>query len=607
MGAALSSWTEASGSAASAAAPPPPPQPAAAHDQNVLPTAEASRTPGAAADPYIGRAVAGRFLVESLLGQGGMGKVYRAKHLGLDRTVCLKMLRPQLLEDPTVVGRFEREAKAASRLNHQHSIQTLDFGQDEHGTLYIVMEFVNGRDLAKLLNDEFPLGEERIAHLMAQVLSALAEAHENKVVHRDLKPENIMVEVRRDNPDFVKVLDFGIARIQDPELPGLTRADMVCGTPLYMSPEQATGSEFDGRADLYAVGVILYQLVTRHLPFEGNNPMEILTKHVRDLPVPPRIRRPEVTVSPEMEALILKALSKEPADRYQSAVEMREALLEIGERARNLRKSAELAAAAASTEHREKQAAELAAHQAAQRQMLEDPQATVVGPAVDAAASSPKSRFLIPAVLGALLLGGGVLGGVLYSGAGASKSEQSNAALASAPRSSPPTSAQPAAPSEHAAEDQEKEGQKDGAPVDSPGDADTRVEVEAKQPKAQPQAAVESEAPRKRAAPAKPASQVAKAAPAVKRAAPSLNPARAEELADDADLLFEEGRFGEAVGKYREAIASNPKLTRAHRGLFRAGFAGGNKAAAKSGAEAYLKLAPKAPDGDMIRRQLETM
>ncbi len=283
-----------------------------------------------ARDPLIGKTVAGRFKVEELIGQGGMGKVYRARHLALDRLVCLKMLKPALLEDPTLVGRFEREAKAASRLNHPNGIQVLDFGRNDlDGSLYIVMELVQGKDLRIVLRDEWPLPEERLCNIMAQVVAALGEAHAHNVIHRDLKPENIMVEQRRDQPDFVKVLDFGIAKILDSDMPGLTRNDVVCGTPQYMAPEQATGSQLDARCDLYAVGVILYQMATGHLPFDGQNSMEVLTKHVNERPIPPRQRQPDAPISEAMESLILRALEKDPMLRPQTAAEFRELLLQV--------------------------------------------------------------------------------------------------------------------------------------------------------------------------------------------------------------------------------------------------------------------------------------
>src|SRR5207248_8502762 len=240
------------------------------------------------------------------------------------------MLKPALLRDPTVVGRFEREAMAASRLNHPNSIQVLDFGRNESdGALYLVMEHVEGKDLRAVLRDEWPVREERLCHIMAQVLAALGEAHAHNVIHRDLKPENVMVEQRRDQPDFVKVLDFGIAKILDSDMPGLTRNDVVCGTPQYMAPEQATGSSLDQRCDLYAVGVILYQMATGHLPFDGQNSMEVLTKHVNEKPIPPRQRQPDAPISEAMESLILRALEKDPQLRPQTAEEFRELILSV--------------------------------------------------------------------------------------------------------------------------------------------------------------------------------------------------------------------------------------------------------------------------------------
>jgi tRNA A-37 threonylcarbamoyl transferase component Bud32 len=287
-----------------------------------------------AQDPQVGNIIAGRFRIDEMIGQGGMGKVYRAQHLALDRTVCLKMLKPALLEDPTLVGRFEREAKAASRLNHPNAISVLDFGRNDlDGSLYIVMEYVQGKDLRLVLRDEWPLAEQRLCNIMAQVLAALAEAHAHNVIHRDLKPENIMIEQRRDQADFVKVLDFGIAKILDSDVPGLTRNDVVCGTPQYMAPEQATGSALDQRCDLYAVGVILSQLATGYLPFDGQNSMEVLTRHVNELPVPPRQRQPDAPISEAMEALILRALEKEPGQRPQTAEEFRQLLQAVPARA----------------------------------------------------------------------------------------------------------------------------------------------------------------------------------------------------------------------------------------------------------------------------------
>jgi serine/threonine-protein kinase len=280
-------------------------------------------------DPWIGQVVNGKFRVEAVLGQGGMGKVYRAKHLTLDRPVVLKMLHTDLSADPQVVQRFQREARAASRLNHPNSIAVLDFGAAEDGTLFMAMEFLSGKDLARIIANEFPLGEGRIVRIGAQVLSALAEAHAQGIVHRDLKPENVMVEPRRGEPDFVKVLDFGIAKITAPGAnePKLTAAGLVCGTPEYMSPEQARGADIDSRSDLYSMGVMLYQMATGELPFQSDTPVGYLTKHLAEQPVPARERWGDV--SEALDAVIAKAMSKDVATRFQTAEEMREALLAV--------------------------------------------------------------------------------------------------------------------------------------------------------------------------------------------------------------------------------------------------------------------------------------
>ncbi|HEU4385566.1 MAG TPA: protein kinase [Anaeromyxobacteraceae bacterium] len=284
-----------------------------------------------AGDPLIGQTIKGTYLVQQRIGSGGMGQVYKAVQINLDRPVALKLLRPSFLSDQTIVQRFHREARAASRLHHPNVISVTDFGQTEDGTLFMAMEYLPGRNLLKLMAEEFPLGEQRVLHLASQILSALAEAHRAGIVHRDLKPENVMVESRRGEPDFVKVLDFGIAKIQEPDdrEGRLTQTGLIFGTPDYMSPEQATLVPLDARSDLYSVGVMLYEMLTGRHPFQAATPPAMAQAHVVQ-PPPPMSERcpPGHRVSPALEALAMRALAKKPEDRFETAEEMRRQLLD---------------------------------------------------------------------------------------------------------------------------------------------------------------------------------------------------------------------------------------------------------------------------------------
>jgi len=281
-------------------------------------------------DPLIGHVVDGKYRIDQVIGIGGMGCVYRAVQLSLDKTIVIKVLHDKYRDDEIIVQRFQREAKAASRLSHPNSIQIIDFGMDDQ-TLYMAMEYLEGVDLFTLFKEHHPLGEERIAHIMLQICMALGEAHGQNIVHRDLKPENIMILNRPGHKDFVKVLDFGIAKILDPEAKEetLTQVGMVCGTPEYMSPEQARGEALDSRSDIYALGVLLFQLCTGELPFKSDTAVGLATKHILENPPMPSQKAPELGISPAMERIIMCALAKEPGKRFVDVVAMGDAFRDL--------------------------------------------------------------------------------------------------------------------------------------------------------------------------------------------------------------------------------------------------------------------------------------
>ncbi len=271
-------------------------------------------------DPLIGRTLPGGYVILDLVGIGGMGRVYRAEQTNLGRTVAVKIIHPHLIGEESAGARFITEARAASRLNHPHSVGIIDFGKTADGQLYLVMEYLRGRDLGRVAYDEGSLPFRRIVNILRQTLAALAEAHNEAIIHRDLKPENIILEPVRSGGDFVKVVDFGLAKMRvESQGPNITSPGIVCGTPEYMSPEQARGDELDARSDLYAVGVILYQLLTGRLPFEAESPTQVVLKHLTDIPRDPRAVAPERQIPQLLVDVTLRALAKEPADRYQDA------------------------------------------------------------------------------------------------------------------------------------------------------------------------------------------------------------------------------------------------------------------------------------------------
>ena len=280
--------------------------------------------PGSRLDPYVGTTIDGRYKIESILGEGGMGVVYASRHKVINKRVAIKVLRADLSRDHEMTERFLIEAQAASSIGHPHIVDVSDYGTMPDGSAYFVMEFLEGRSLTGALeeNDRKPLSTARIIHISKQIADGLHAAHAQGIVHRDLKPDNVFIVARAQEKEFIKLLDFGIAKVATSSEAKLTRAGTVFGTPHYMSPEQAAGAPVDHRTDIYSLGVILYEMASGKVPFDADNYMGILTQHMYKAPVPIYDLLPAPEIPRPLEAIILKLLLKKPEQRYQTMLEV---------------------------------------------------------------------------------------------------------------------------------------------------------------------------------------------------------------------------------------------------------------------------------------------
>src|SRR5882762_722015 len=274
-------------------------------------------------DPLLGQVLADKYRIDERLNEGGMGTVYRGTHVLMDKKVAIKVLRPSLAADETIVARFSREARAASRISHPHALSVTDFGESENGVVFLVMEYLSGKTLKEIIRDEGPMALPRAVEIIRQVGGALDAAHAEGVVHRDLKSDNIML-LSSSGTDYAKVLDFGIAKIKEPEGtydPGLTAPDLVIGTPQYMSPEQCSQSpDIDARSDIYSLGVILYEMLVGHVPFTGDSPTAIMLKHLQQ--PAPSVLAERSDVPEPVGRVVARALEKRPEDRYETVGEL---------------------------------------------------------------------------------------------------------------------------------------------------------------------------------------------------------------------------------------------------------------------------------------------
>lgn len=280
-------------------------------------------------DPYVGTTIDNTFVVESILGTGSMGVVYKARHRALDCYVAIKILKHDYLDNRLILTRFQREAQAASGVQHPNVIRILHYGKTVLNAPYIAMECLEGEDLSDIIVRDFPFSQHRIANIILQVARALGAAHDARIIHRDLKPANIKVIPQPDGTDLVKVLDFGIAKITDDGGEGLTREGTICGTPAFMSPEQVLGKPVTPATDIFSLGTIMYFMLTCKLPFEGSSLVDMASSILTTQITPPSRVRIDAYVDPQLEIICLKALSKDVAARYQNGHELENALATV--------------------------------------------------------------------------------------------------------------------------------------------------------------------------------------------------------------------------------------------------------------------------------------
>ena len=278
-------------------------------------------------DPLIGTTFADRYVIEALVGEGAMGLVYRAHHARLSRLFAVKIMFGDVAAEAAMRMRFAQEADAASRFCHPNVVSVLDFGRTDRGILYLAMDYVDGETLASLIRRSGPLAESRVVSLTRQLARGLGHAHHSGLVHRDFKPANVAIAVGDDGCEVARVLDFGLAisEREGDRIGRLTEHGLVVGTPIYIAPEQARDQAVDHRADLFALGVVMYEMLTGKTPFEGSG-AEIARANVQQKPPALSVRNPQVRVTPELEAIVFKLLEKRAADRFQSAEDVIAAL-----------------------------------------------------------------------------------------------------------------------------------------------------------------------------------------------------------------------------------------------------------------------------------------
>jgi Serine/threonine protein kinase len=312
-----------------------PAAPSAQAESRPRPTPPLPAQPQAAASPQlsetlIGRVLAGRYRILDKIGAGAMGAVYKAEDMATKRLAAIKLLSPDHQRNAEYVARFQREARMATRIAHPNAVSTFDTGATEDGFAYIAMEYLVGEPLSQVIKGRAPLPLDRVVRIVWQAAAALNAGHELNVVHRDFKPDNVLICRQPDGSEQVKVLDFGVAKqtAVDPQFQELTQAGYVVGTPQYLSPEQVKSEPTSARSDLYSLAIVVYEMLTGGLPFAGKSPQKQMFNRLLEEPMPLAVVNPTLSLPPEVEMVLMKALSRNPDERHASTVEFAQALVQ---------------------------------------------------------------------------------------------------------------------------------------------------------------------------------------------------------------------------------------------------------------------------------------
>jgi serine/threonine-protein kinase len=556
-------------------------------------------------DPFPGRVVAGNFRIDKLIGAGAMGNVYKAEQLSLSKPVAVKVLHAHLHSDEKLVTRFKREAKSASLLNHPNSIQIIDSGQDADGTLYIAMELLTGRDLAQVIRDDFPLSLSRVVRIMTQVMSALDEAHARGVIHRDLKPSNIMLIELRGQRDFVKVCDFGIAKataVEDDRAQMLTIQGLVCGTPEYMSPEQARAEAIDGRADLYSAAVILYQLLTGDIPFRAETPMGIISRHLSEAPLPPSVRRPDLRLPKAVDEIAMRGLEKDRERRFPSALAFRDALEVMLNATAGPATPLPPSVRASMPTARDISGADIAIAVTALAGATGNvPAQNEARPRVTE--SGRRQKALVLSLVALVFVGSGVAGVVTARLRREQLRAKATAPAIIVPAVSPaPVAATPVPPPPAPSPPAPAPAASVPAPAASAPEPQPAAPIRERSKHRRPAAAAAEAQPAPPAPPAAAAplatTVTAPPVPAVVEAPP---PRGTREVLAEADKLLGQGEVADACARAEEAKRMNGSLPATYKFLGKCYMRAGRAGEANANYKRYLELAPNAPDAPFIK------